>query len=97
MKDNRWIIGFVLACVLPLVALIVCLTPSGNKKNGRGSNDYQIAHIFDTCGNHVDVTIEKWYTHDDGVTIELPDGRFVYCPNGTYILSQDHCVICGER
>lgn len=96
MTDKRWIIALVVACILPVAALILATRSSGNRQQGFGSNEYQVAHVFDTCGNYADLNVDTWYTHEDGITIKLTDGTFIYCPNGTYILSQDRCPICSR-
>lgn len=58
---------------------------------------YAVIHISDTAGNFIDYRIEYYYTIQEGITVKLQDGNYVFCSEGNYILAEDYCPICGRK
>ena len=45
----------------------------------------------DTC-----VEISSWHDNEIGCELKLKDGSSIYCSEGTYILVDGTCPICGK-
>ena len=80
--------------VVSLLALLLTLCGCGNKAYGPGNYDFNKIHL-DTTNSSRCVNITKWYDNDRGIEVKLESGEGMFCSEGTYILIEDHCPICG--
>lgn len=65
-----------------------------------GCNDHYEhngVHVMDSSGNANDITIKMYYKEKDGIKCYFNDGNSVFLPNGTYILFNNTCPICGSK
>lgn len=68
-----------------------------NESLGWGNYNFTKAHIY--CGGEkgMCVEVESWHDNELGVELKLKDGKgSIYCSEGTYILLEDYCPICGK-
>ena len=66
-----------------------------NESIGWGSFSFNRAHISigtkDVC-----VEVESWHDNELGCELKLKNGTSIYCAEGTYILIDGVCPICGK-
>ena len=55
-------------------------------------------HSKNSIGNHFDKCFEldNWHDDERGCEVKLKNGSSIYLSEGTYILVEDYCPICGE-
>lgn len=84
-----------------LLASIIALTSvfafSGcNESLGMGNYSFKRAHIYLGGEKSVCVEVESWHDNEVGVELKLKGGHSIYCSEGTYMLVEDYCPICGK-
>lgn len=95
MKMNKRIFAMVL--LLCILLPIVLLFSSCNMGVGLGKFAFNEV-IVSVPGNdkHVCLTVEKWYDDDEGIEVKTKECGQLFCSEGTYILFEDKCPICGK-
>lgn len=85
-------IVFVIAVTMLLAFLVAC----GNMSIGLGNFEFKGLHCSDFSGNVKDFTVEKWYENGQGIEVKTKEAGSMFFSEGTYILYEDVCPICGE-
>ena len=75
--------------VVLAIMLMVCLTSCG------GRNDFRRVHIFTHTGQDKCIEIQSCITHPVGVTVYTKEYGALYLSEGTYMLCESECPICG--
>ena len=86
-----------ICAILAIVMLTMPLSACGNLSIGVGNYEFKIVHICDHSGNCTDVEIENWHESNTGVEIKMKDGNSLFLSEGTYIMCEDYCPICGRK
>lgn len=81
--------------ILIAVLLVVCMAACGNMSWGLGNFQFNGIHYADFSGNVKDFTVEKWYDHENGIEVSTKEAGSVFFSEGTYILYEDKCPVCG--
>ena len=66
-----------------------------NESIGWGTLSFNKAHIS-LGGKDVCVEVESWHDNELGCELKLKNGTSIYCAEGTYILVDGTCPICGK-
>ena len=72
------------------------LVSCGNKGTFVGSNTFEKVHIADHAGNCKDITVETWYNRSHGIKLETKECGNMFLSEGTYILYNGKCPLCGK-
>lgn len=79
-----------------LVATII-LSSCGNMSFGLGNFDFERVHIFTHDGHDRCLAIKKWHDNETGIEIETKDFGALFLSEGTYMLCENECPICGKE
>lgn len=81
--------------IITVLFLVCSLTTSCNKGLGLGNYNFKKVHI---CVGDVNkcVEIEKWYDNEIGIEVKTKNYGALYLSEGTYILIEDKCPLCGR-
>ena len=85
-----------LAGLLALTSVLAFSSCGNQDVIGWGNFDFKRAHIFTGDGNGVCVEIQKWIDNELGCEIKMTNGSSLYLSEGTYMLVEDYCPICGK-
>lgn len=85
-----------------VVSLIACLvialfSACGNMSIGPGNYQFEGLHFADHAGNTRDFTILKWYEGGQGIEVQTEEAGSMFFSEGTYILYEDTCPVCGKE
>lgn len=80
---------------LVLAALMIALLAGCNYTVGVGQLEFKGIHCADFAGNSRDLTIVSWHNNDIGIEVKTEEAGSLFCSEGTYILFEDECPICG--
>ena len=75
---------------------VMLLLGSCNMGIGLGSYTFTKVHICLPGGVNKCIPIEKWYDDDMGIEVYSEEYGALYLSEGTYILVESKCPICGE-
>lgn len=78
-----------------IAMLTTTLTGCGNMSMGFGNFTYKKIHV-DTYHDSECFTVEKWYENENGVEVLTDEVGSMYLSEGTYIMIEDECPLCGE-
>lgn len=78
---------------LLLAAAAALSLTSCNMSVGWGNLSYTKVHC---TVNNVCYKIDSWYDNDMGIEVKTKDYGSMYFSEGTYILIEDKCPICGK-
>lgn len=89
------IISFIVAIVM--ICSVLCVFSScGNKNYWVGEYTFTKVHIFSESGDKC-IEIKSWKEADVGVEVKLAhDMGSLWLSEGTYMLVEKYCPICGE-
>lgn len=79
--------------VILMFLTVLSLTGCGNQSLGFGNFTYK--HVHCTLTNEC-YTIEKWYDSELGMEVDTVEYGSIYFSEGTYILFEDECPVCGK-
>ena len=83
-------------CTVSFILLALLLSACGNHSIGLGSYTFEKVHIADHAGNCQDAIVEKWYENDTGIELKTREYGSMFLSEGTYILYNGKCPICGK-
>lgn len=79
-----------------MLASSVLLCSCGNMSNGFGNFTFKGVHII--SGNStVDCHVKSWHDNDVGIEVTTQEFGSLYLSEGTYILFESKCPICGTQ
>ena len=76
--------------VVIAIMLIFCLTSCRR-------NDFRRVHIFTHTGQHKCIEIQSCIMHPVGATVYTEEYGALYLSEGTYMLCESECPICGGK
>jgi len=79
-----------LVAFLAMISLTSC-----NVSYGLGNYSFKKVHIVTPDYNKC-VNITKWHNNEIGIEVKTEDYGSLYLSEGTYILVEDKCPICGK-
>lgn len=82
--------------IICLVLVLLMILTGCNLGMGPGSFTFNRVHICDFSGSCADATIIKWYDNGEGIEIKTKEYGSLFLSEGTYILFNDVCPICGK-
>lgn len=86
-------VGFIL--LIMLIMAVMLLTSCGNMSIGPGNYSFKKVHI-NTHENACCVDIDNWHDNEGGgIEVRSKDTGSMFLSEGTYILIEDACPICG--
>lgn len=85
----------ILTVFMILAALVFC-TACGNRGHSAGNYTFNGVHCADFSGNTKDLTVLKWYENSPGIEVKTAEVGTVFFSEGTYILYEETCPICGK-
>lgn len=86
----------IITFIAVIIFIILMITSCGNHSIGLGSYTFEKVHICDHFGNYNHATIEKWYENDTGIELNTKEYGSMFLSEGTYILYNGRCPVCGE-
>lgn len=97
MEKGTW--KAVVVLLLLLLPAMLCGCTRGNKASAVDFGNYSFGgiHVSDCSGNAKDLTVEKWYESETGIEVYTRECGTIWCSEGTYILFEKFCPICGRR
>lgn len=78
---------------LTIFLLLITVSACGNESWGFGN--YTFKHIHCTTTNEC-YTIIKWHDNEMGIEVLTEEYGSMYFSEGTYILLEDKCPVCGD-
>lgn len=91
MKKRIFALVLLVCVLLPIVLLF----SSCDRAVGRYTFGGIVICVPGTS-DHVCLTIVDGVMHDTGVEVKTKEYGPIFCSDGTYILFEDKCPICGE-
>lgn len=89
------VISFILACVVVVFALCI-FSSCGNKNYFAGAYSFTKVHILTGDKGHC-YEISSWKESEIGVEVKLANDKgSLWCSEGTYVLVESYCPICGK-
>ena len=84
--------------IIFLTSVFSLFTFSGcNEDLGFGNYSFKKAHInLDGQNNGICVNIKSWHDNEVGCEVKMENGSSLYLSEGTYMLVEDYCPICGK-
>ena len=82
--------------VIIAIMLIFCLTSCGNKNYSLGNYTFRRVHIFTHNGQDKCLEIQSWHDDEIGIEVHTKEYGALYLSEGTYMLCESECPICGE-
>ena len=84
----------IVACFAALI-LLAFLLAGCNMSLTPGNYNFKVVHICDGV-KCCDVEISSWHESDTpGIEVKMKDVNSLFLSEGTYILAEDYCPICG--
>ena len=89
------VISFIVALVR--ICSVLCIfTSCGNKNYWVGSYNFKKVHILTGDNGHC-YEISSWKESEIGVEVKLANDKgSLWCSEGTYVLVENYCPICGR-
>ena len=86
------------ALTIIVILLAVTLFAScGNMKIGFGNFKFCKVHIIRHNGTDICIRIINWYDVSTGIEVITEEYGTLFLSEGTYILCEDECPICGRE
>ena len=82
--------------VVIAIMLMICLTSCGNNNIGFGSYTFRRVHIFTRNGQDKCLEIQSWHDNEIGIEVHTKVYGALYLSEGTYMLCELKCPICGR-
>lgn len=81
--------------IITIIAICAFFLTDCNMGMGLGTFDFTKIHFqcFDQCA---DATIIKWYESGTGIEVNTKEYGSLFASEGTYILYNGVCPLCGE-
>ena len=89
------LIAFILVFILILAFFVMTLS-SCNMGIGLGKFTFNGVHLTTYKGESACLKVEKWYDDEEGIEIKTENYGTIFASEGTYILFEDTCPICGS-
>lgn len=89
------VIAIMLMIVIPIM-LMIGPTSFGNINIGFGSYTFRRVHIFTHTGQDKCVEIQSWHDDELGIEVHTKEYGALYLSEGTYMLCESECPICGR-
>ena len=80
--------------IMLIVVLCGCLFSGCNQGFGVGSLKFNGIH-FQIHDNYADAFVHKWYENETGIEVNTKEYGSMFLSEGTYILYNDICPLCG--
>ena len=86
--------------VVLIMMLILTLFSFGlggcNKSCSPGNYNFTKVHISTPGGIDKCFELSSWHDNERGCEVKLKNGSSLFLSEGTYILVEDYCPICGD-
>ena len=86
----------ILTMSLILTIFTFTLSGCGNMSFSLGNYNFRKVHISTPGGFDKCCELDNWYDNERGCEVKLKNGSSIYLSEGTYILVEDYCPICGD-
>ena len=80
-----------------LVIVLLAMMAGCNMGIGVGKFEFNGIHCADFAGNVRDFTVIKWYDDSNGIEVKTEEAGSLFFSEGTYILYENECPICGAE
>ena len=81
--------------IMMLTLTLLPLTGCSNMSLGIGNYNFRKVHISTPGGFDKCYELDNWYDNERGCEVKLKNGSSLFLSEGTYILVEDYCPICG--
>lgn len=82
--------------IMSLILTVFTLSGCGNMSVGLGNYNFRKVHISTPGGFDKCCELDNWHDNERGCEVKLKNGSSIYLSEGTYILVEDYCPICGD-
>lgn len=83
--------------LVALVIMMCLMLVACNEGLGPGKFKFSHVHICDFNGNCSHATITKWYESSIGIELNTKEFGTIWLSEGTYILYDKICPVCGAE